>query len=209
MVLSTRTPRTQRLRFLAGQTVQVKFSEQLQAQMHIASCPCDDMNIQFHVPIVRGDEVSEYVQSDISKSSKLHITGPYGDFVIEDEPVNPLLFIAYDSGFAPIKGLIENALAQDTTQAIYLYRVTQTGQEHYLRNICRAWADALDVFNYHEMYAAPGDTAHLDDIVKQHPNLKNYLVYLAGPREWLNSSVDHFAGLANKPALLKSEVMLY
>jgi CDP-4-dehydro-6-deoxyglucose reductase len=209
MILSTRTPRTQRLRFLAGQTVNVKFNNRLQAKLHIASCPCDDMNIQFHVPIVRGDEVSEYLQNDINKSDKLYITGPYGEFVIEDEPSNPLMFIAYDSGFAPIKGLIENALAQDTSQAIYLYRITRPGREHYMRNICRAWTDALDVFKYHELNAEPGDTAHIAEILKHHPNLKNYLVYLAGPRQWLDDSRKMFERFETQPAQLKAEPMLY
>ena len=209
LILSTRTPRTQRLRFLAGQTVNVKFNDRLQAQLHIASCPCDDMNIQFHLPIIRGDEVSEFVQNGMSKSDKLQITGPYGDFVLDNEPSNPLLFIAYDSGFAPIKGLIENALAQDTAQSIYLYRVTRPGQEHYMRNVCRAWTDALDVFKYHELHAQPGDRAHIDEILHQHPNLGNYLVFIAGPHEWLTTTQEQFEELESPPAQLKSEEMLY
>jgi len=209
LILSTRTPRTQRLRFLAGQTVDVKFNERLRAQLHIASCPCDDMNIQFHLPIIRGDEVSEFVQNGLNKSDKLQITGPYGDFIIENEPSNPLLFIAYDSGFAPIKGLIENVLAQDIAQSIHLYRVTRPGNEHYMRNICRAWTDALDVFKYHELQADPGDRTHVEEILRQHPNLGNYLIYLAGPREWLDTTQKLFAGLNIQPAQLKYEVMLY
>ncbi|MBD3670718.1 MAG: 2Fe-2S iron-sulfur cluster binding domain-containing protein [Gammaproteobacteria bacterium] len=208
-VLQTRTPRTQRLRFMAGQTVEVSFNPELQSRLHIASCPCDDMNIQFHLPTIPGDPVSDYVQHEMSKSDKLQIKGPYGDFVIADETMSPLLFIAYDTGFAPIKGLIENALAQDTAQTITLYRVGEPNTAFYLRNICRSWNDALDVFHYHEITTEPDSSRYLDEIVSQHHRLEEYLVYLAGPYEWLAKAQDYFANLEQGPAEIKIEIMKY
>ena len=48
--LIVQTPRTQRLRFLVGQYVELKKDQHTVGCMAIASCPCDDRNLQFHIP---------------------------------------------------------------------------------------------------------------------------------------------------------------
>ena len=60
--LKLRTPRTQRLRFLAGQTAQLKLAGGAQTTLSIASCPCDDMNIEFHIPVEPQDEFFRQLQ---------------------------------------------------------------------------------------------------------------------------------------------------
>jgi len=55
MRLHLQTPRSNRLRFLAGQRVTlglsagVVSSDDLHAELPVASCPCDDRNLIFHV----------------------------------------------------------------------------------------------------------------------------------------------------------------
>ncbi len=47
-LLHLQTPRNNRLRFLAGQSVTLAAGD-TSAQLPIASCPCDDRNLHFHV----------------------------------------------------------------------------------------------------------------------------------------------------------------
>ena len=48
MLLHLQTPRSNRLRFLAGQSLTLTAGE-ASAQLPIASCPCDERNLHFHV----------------------------------------------------------------------------------------------------------------------------------------------------------------
>jgi CDP-4-dehydro-6-deoxyglucose reductase len=58
------------------------------------------------------------------------------------------VFIAQGNGFAPVKGLIEHAMALDSAENIHLYWIAGGSDGHYLHNLCRSWNDALDNFYY-------------------------------------------------------------
>ena len=60
----------------------------------------------------------------------------------------PLVFAACDTGFAPIKSLIEHALSLDAAPSITLFWLATRPDGHFLANQCRAWSEALDGFEY-------------------------------------------------------------
>lgn len=209
LILQTRTPRSQRLRFFAGQMVNVQLNDELRADLHIASCPCDDMNIQFHIPYLPHDPVCEYVHHQLDRSGKLSIQGPFGDFVLKEDSMNPLIFIAYESGFAPIKALIESALAQELAESIHLYRIGAKGTSHYMSNVCRAWQDALDEFHYTDLEVEHGDTQHLQQIIHAHADIQGYDIFVAGPESRTVLAGEFFASAEKQPERLMIESMKY
>ncbi len=156
--LQARTPRTKRLRFLAGQYLSLNIDGLPAQDCSIASCPCDDMNLQFHIPIIAGDPFSEKLEDCLESSASLTISGPSGDFILNEDSPRSLVFIACDAGFAPIKSLIEHAMALDIAEDIHLFWIATPGNHHYRGNLCRSWADALDNFRYTAL-AATEDAA--------------------------------------------------
>ena len=148
MIVSTRTPRTNRLRFLAGQRAQLSIDHVGASTYPIASCPCDDMNLQFHIAVDSADPVATYLSETAANNDLLHLQGPAGSFVLNENSPRALVFIAEGIGFASIKGLIEHAMALDSAERIYLFWITDDEQPPYLHNLCRAWNDALDNFDY-------------------------------------------------------------
>lgn len=172
LILHARTPRTSRLRFLAGQYLSLGFAGQVLQNCAIASCPCDDMNLQFHIPVDAGNPFIAELEKQKSTAS-LYIEGPQGDFILNEDSPRSLVFIAVDSGFGAVKSLIEHAMALDTAENIHLYWITTPGNSHYLGNQCRAWNDALDNFSYAALEATdstsveallPGIIAGLDEV---------------------------------------------
>ena len=147
LILSARTPRTSRLRFLAGQRVTLSIDHVGSSFYPIASCPCDDMNLQFHIALRDQDPVSRYLETSRA-NDMLALEGPVGSFVLDENSPNALVFIAEGIGFASIKGLIEHAMALDVAERILLFWVADNNETHYLHNLCRAWNDALDNFEY-------------------------------------------------------------
>lgn len=167
VLLHLQTPRTNRLRFLAGQGVTLGIAGKLadySGDYPIASCPCDDRNLHFHIRRDGADEFAERLFAGAVKGGDaVNVRGPWGDFVIAEDAARPLLFIAAATGFAPMKSLIEHAMAADTAESLSLYWSAAPGG-HYLANQCRAWADALDEFRYVEI-AAGADAAAAAEVL--------------------------------------------
>ena len=148
LILSTRTPRTSRLRFLAGQRATLGIEHVGSAIYPIASCPCDDMNLQFHIRLEQADPVAVYLAHKANTNDLLSLEGPVGSFALNEDSPNPLIFIAQGIGFASIKGLIEHAMALDIAEKIILFWLADSDEPQYLNNLCRAWNDALDNFQF-------------------------------------------------------------
>ncbi len=151
LLLNVKTPRTNRLRFLAGQTAELEIEGIGQKSYPIASCPCDDMNLQFHIELSPDDPLADYLANRKSNSDNLLLEGPKGDFALRDESPASLVFIAEGIGFASIKGLIEHAMSLDVAEEIKLVWIADHSETFYLNNLCRAWQDALDNFDFFKL----------------------------------------------------------
>ena len=185
-LLHLQTPRTNRLRFLAGQHVTLRAADGVEAELPIASCPCDDRNLQFHVHLTSGDRFAEHVFRKLKALDSVTVIGPKGEFTLHDGSPRSLIFLACDTGFAPVKSLIEHAMSLESAETIHLYWITCREREHYMQNLCRAWADALDNFQYTplEAHGEDGDETRLmrelRRVTEDHPDLTEFDVYAAG-----------------------------
>lgn len=151
-LLHLQTPRSHRLRFLAGQSVLLGWTEPGRGDAHsvypIASCPCDDRNLQFFIARDESDALAQHLfAGDIASGSAVTVLGPIGEFVLADGH-RPLVFAACDTGFAPIRSLIEQALALDDAPSLSLFWLATQEDGHFYGNQCRAWSEALDQFEY-------------------------------------------------------------
>jgi CDP-4-dehydro-6-deoxyglucose reductase, E3 len=146
LIVNARTPRTRRLRFLAGQSVQLAVAGVGARTYPIASCPCDDMNLQFHVPLDESDPIALWLRQ-AKYNDSVELTGPFGDFVLNEGSPNPLFFVASGAGFGPVKALVEHAMALDQAPAIILLWQAASAS-HYMHNLPRSWHDAIDEFHY-------------------------------------------------------------
>lgn len=187
--LHLRTPRSNRLRFLAGQSVVLGGDGVPDGIYPVASCPCDDMNLHFHIPNIPGDRFSEYVfEGKLCKSARLELKGPKGRFVLGNEIARPLVLICWHTGFASMQALIEHAINVETEKDIWLYRLSPIKGDHYLDNLCRSWADAFDNIHYRPLDKRYTLLSEADDaeavlraIAADHDSLQNMDFYIAGP----------------------------
>jgi CDP-4-dehydro-6-deoxyglucose reductase len=196
-LLHLQTPRSNRLRFLAGQSVWLSLGEGLGASLPVASCPCDDRNLQFHIRRREGDAFAECVFGGLKGVDSVRVEGPRGDFVLHEESHRALVFIAGESGFAPIKSLIEHAMALEAAESLHLVWVAADSNGHYLDNLCRSWSDALDDFRYTPLTAGGDlpDESVLRPVLQDLPRLAECDVYVAGPAPWAGATefvlLDH------------------
>lgn len=147
-IVTLQVPRSVRLRFIAGQYVRIFDDQQRSHEYAIASCPCDEKRIEFHVRKIENDAFSNMVFKQLNIGDWLNIQGPYGNFVIDDIKDSPIVMIAFDTGFAAVKSLLEHVTAQDKERSIHLYWIACGAEGLYLDNLCRSWDDALDEMHY-------------------------------------------------------------
>ncbi len=199
LVLHLRTPRNQTLRFLAGQHVSMEIAGLAPRNKSIASCPCNAMHLQFHIKRVPGDPFADYIFSQLRLNQPVALSGPYGSFTLDEHAGRPLILLAYETGFAPIKSLIEHAIALEFAQAMHLYWVVRRAGEHYLENYCRSWSDALDDFTYTPLSGDGADAASTTEhdfllggqrIVQDYPDLAGHDVYVNGPEPLMGQTRD-------------------
>ena len=187
--LHLQTPRSNRLRFLAGQRVTLGVGaglargSDLHAEYPVASCPCDDRNLIFHLcgtdrRAASADFRQGVVDGRIKPGDDVSVWGPWGSFVLEKDSARPLVFVAIDEGFAPINSLIEHAIAVDAAESISLYWASSQPGGQYLPNQCRAWDEALDEFSYRPLAAD-----ELAATLAANATLPASDVYLAGAAE--------------------------
>jgi NAD(P)H-flavin reductase/ferredoxin len=193
LVLHVQTPRQNRLRFFAGQGVTLAYGDDSDARRTypIASCPCDERNLHFHVARDPADALAAMLFAGALRcGDSLSLRGPSGAFVLQDGG-RPSAFVACDTGFAPIRSLIEHAIAQDAAASLSLDWLALRPDGHYLANQCRAWAAAFDDFRYVAHTAADpeaGAAAIVADLGGA-LRLDGRDVYVAGPAAFVAATV--------------------
>lgn len=183
-------PRSQRLRFLGGQSIQVG-ANGVSGRYAIASCPCEDRHIEVQIPRHAGDAFAEALFTAIRANDPVEVEGPFGEFVLDEDSPRPVIFLAFGAGFAPIKSLIQHAMSLELTESMDLHWLADAAG-HYQDNLCRAWADALDNFNYVPHAPTEDLDALLRNIALDYPDLHRFDVYAAGTAAQLERAFVHF-----------------
>ena len=211
-LLHLQTPRTHRLRFLAGQSATLGLTlpgGDTHLALPIASCPCDDRNLHFFIgrdadePLAR-----EVAEGRLGPGAPVTVWGPHGDFVLADSP-RPLVFAACDLGFAPVKSLIEHALALEAAPSLSLFWLATREGGHFEANQCRAWSEALDGFEATLLtHGDPADGARLmDEAMRADTFAIDCDFYLAGPGAFV-TALDRLLEAAGVPAAQRFAVIL-
>jgi len=179
------TPRSQRLRFLAGQRVKLSVGD-VAGDYYVASCPCEERHIEVHVRAA-AQAFAHKAFGELHKEDAVTLTGPEGNFVIKLDSRRPVLFLAWDEGFAPIKSLVQHVMSLEMADSMALYWVSDR-LPHYQENLCRSWSDALDNFRYQPLFAQNGMDAVIQAIFFGHADLGHCDIYAAGPAGFLDAA---------------------
>lgn len=210
--LHLQTPRSSRLRFLAGQSANLGAAAGPAGDVHghypIASCPCDDRNILFHVGRDPHDPfASALFAGTLHPNDAVTLTGPTGRFVLDPTRGRPLVFAACDLGFAPVRSLVEYALSADAAASTTILWLATRPDGHYLANQCRAWVDSLDGFAFEPSVAeSPGDgAAALVRKWASHAQPEGADVFVTGPAPFVTAAAKAFAEVGVPAAQLFTE----
>jgi CDP-4-dehydro-6-deoxyglucose reductase, E3 len=160
----------------------------------VASCPCDDRNLLFHVSRSHVEAGNDFAvrlfDGEVHSGDTVDVSGPFGEFVLHQDSLRPLLFLGCDTGFAPIKSVIEHALSIDVAPMLALYWAATRPDGHYLARQGRAWAGALDNFSFRTLDAGDAGTAAetvAGAVMTDLPDLCDRDIYVAGPPQFVST----------------------
>jgi CDP-4-dehydro-6-deoxyglucose reductase/ferredoxin-NAD(P)+ reductase (naphthalene dioxygenase ferredoxin-specific) len=133
--------------FSAGQFASVTFAGCAPRDYSMANVPGDPI-LEFHVRRSAGGTVSAYVAETLKIGDTVRVEGPFGASYLRESHRGPIIAVAGGSGIAPIKSIVERALAQKLPQHIYLYFGVRSERDLYLHDLFAALAHQHDTLHF-------------------------------------------------------------
>lgn len=197
MRVMLKLPRTPPLNFLAGQYMDVLLPEGRRRAFSIASPPHRSGELEMHIRYVAGGDFTEWVFGDLEEKAVLRLEGPLGTFFVRESD-RPILMMAGGTGFAPLKGMIEDSLAERLERPIHLYWGARRREDLYLHELPVRWARDHDLIEYTPVLSEPGadwqgrtGLVH-EALLQDHPDLSGFDVYMSGPPAMIDAARHAF-----------------
>jgi CDP-4-dehydro-6-deoxyglucose reductase, E3 len=138
-VLHLRLPAGVRVKFRAGQYLQIELEDGSRRNYSMANPPHENDSVQLHVRHVPGGKFSEGVLGELGKGQKLRIELPFGEFCLQDESTKPVVLLATGTGFAPLKSIVEDGIKRGLNRPLHLYWGARRLEDLYLVELARKW----------------------------------------------------------------------
>ena len=200
MQVELKLPSTERLQFLAGQYIDFLLPDGRRRSFSIASPPHRDDIIELHIRHIDGGRFTSEVFDKLKLKSIMRIEGPLGSFFLREDSDRPIIFMAGGTGFGPIKGMIEHALAASITRPMHIYWGARTQEDLYMHAVAKKLADDHEHIQYTPVLsdAKPEDnwqgrTGFVHEAICADINdLSNFEIYGSGPPAMIHAGTDAF-----------------
>lgn len=196
-------PNTQQFDFLPGQYVNLLLRNGRERAFSIANTPgqARETGLELHIRVVPGGHYSPQVRDNVQVKDIIRIQGPFGTYFLRKDEPRPIIMVAGGTGFAPVKGLIEDAIESGSEQAITLYWGARTEADLYLNALAEHWAANLPNFSYVPVLSEPGDssgwsgrTGYVHEAIEQDiDDASAYSVYASGPPVMVDALRESFS----------------
>jgi CDP-4-dehydro-6-deoxyglucose reductase, E3 len=203
-----RLPAVERLRFHAGQYLDVLLPDGRRRSFSIASPPHDSELLELHVRRVSGGGFTERLFASAAAStaagavgetgsatppalavgSLLRIEGPVGQFSYRDG-TGPLLMVAGGTGFAPLKSMLRHVLETGIGRDVHFYWGARHVHDLYEQERMLEWVRRHPRLTFSAVLssATAAEAAHHrhgwvhEAVLADHADLSAFEVYAAGP----------------------------
>jgi len=181
------------LDFAAGQYAQVGFNGVPARSYSMAGRPGDD-SFEFHIRRVPGGAASEHVHGALSVGDKVALELPLGSSSLRQHHSGPILCVAGGSGLAPIKSIVETALAHGMRQPIHVYFGVRAERDLYLVEHFRALARQHPNLIFTPVLSEEPSAQHRSGYVTQAVeedliDLNGWKAYVAGPPQMVDAAM--------------------
>ena len=211
MVLKLRLPMNENVVFFPGQHLSLLLSQGARREYSIANAcgPAGMTALELHIRRYPGGLFTDRLFTDIKVGALMRIELPLGTFFLRTDEVRPLLLLATGTGFAPIKGILEQAVASGllAEREVTLYWGGRRREDLYLFELVQSWAKEYPRFRFVPLLSRPipewtGRTGYVQDsVLADYTDLSSYDVYACGAPAMVQSARAALSSLgAGAPA---------
>lgn len=168
--------------YQAGQYLQM-MSEGHLVSYSIANAPLGSHKYELHIRHSRDNPYSQPLLAEIKRQGAVKIRVPLGTCDLAHlDSKKPILFIAGGTGFAPIKAMIEQLLAEGESREFELFWGARSQSDLYLDDKVMQWQAHVPHFRYFSQLSLCSKETLASMVIDRHANdLRRWQVVLAGP----------------------------
>jgi CDP-4-dehydro-6-deoxyglucose reductase len=201
MRIFLKLPEVERAQFLAGQYLDILLKDGRRRSFSMANPPHNDELIELHIRHVDGGDFTRHVFEEMKEKDLLRIEIPLGNFYLREDSEKPIILMAGGTGFAPVKAIVEHAIAENTNRKIFVYWGARDVSSLYLANLAQSWADSNDNIEFVPVLSDlaegqqwQGKTGFVHQaICDDFDSLTGYEVYACGPPVMVEAGQTAFA----------------
>lgn len=207
MILKLQLPANERLQYMAGQYLEFILKDGRRRAYSIATAPHDEGLLELHIRHLPGGVFTDQVFGVMKVRDILRFEGPLGTFFLREDSDKPIVLLASGTGFAPIKAIIEHAVAKKIDRPIKLYWGGRRKKDLYHVELASRWARELPNFEFTPVLSEPdaedawngrcGFVHHA--VIEDLPSLANYQVYACGAPVMVESALRDFSAHHDLP----------
>lgn len=202
-VLGLRLPAAERLQFLAGQYIDILLKDGRRRSFSLANPPHDDARLEIHVRRVPGGRFSDQLLAEMKPKALLRFEGPLGSFYLREDCERPIVLVAGGTGFAPVKSMVEHAIARGLRRPMHVFWGVRARRDLYMGELAAHWAALHEHIGFTPVLSepAPGDGGETglvhEAVLRALPELSGHQVYMSGPPPMIDAARHAFraAGL--------------
>lgn len=183
------------LLFTAGQYAQVGF-DGVPARSYSMANRHGDTELEFHIRRVPGGTTSGHVHTALKVGDRATLEVPLGSSYLRQHHTGPILCIAGGSGLAPVKSIVETALAHGMKQPIHLYFGVRSERDLYMVEHFQTLAAWHSNLTFTAVLSEQGDiTQHRSGFVTQaviedFSEFDGWKAYVAGPPPMVDAAME-------------------
>jgi Na+-transporting NADH:ubiquinone oxidoreductase subunit F len=164
--------------------------------------PKDNNFLEFIIRLVPGGICTTWVHNTLKVGDEITITGPYGDFYLNDESQRPVLCVAGGSGVAPVRSILEHLFDKGTEREVWYFFGARAIKDLYYHkeNIERAkqhpnftYVPALSAMDPGDEW--DGETGFIHTVIdKMIEDPTEMEAYLCGPPVMIDAVIEMLTG---------------
>lgn len=155
IVLGLRLPASEQLRFYAGQYIDIIMKDGRRRSYSLANAPEADGLLELHIRHVPGGAFTDALFETGKVRDILRFNGPHGSFYLREDSNAPIILLASGTGFAPIKAIVEHAIATGQSRPMHLYWGCRRREDLYLHDLATSWASNYSWLRYTPVLSEP------------------------------------------------------
>ncbi len=202
--LKLRFPAGEKVKFQAGQYLQVLLPDGQRRSFSMANPPHQNDGAELHIRLLEGGAFSQWVAQELKVGDRLTVELPHGDFYVREERAAPIVMLASGTGFAPIKSMVEDGLRRGLARSITVYWGARTTKDLYLLELASGWSHQPGL-SFVPVLSEPdadwtGRTGFVHHaVLEDHDTLGSHQVYACGAPAMVSAARNDFVAQRGLP----------